>query len=135
MRHPFSPRRTGGLWQALLLLLTLVLAGQSIAVQTHRHDPAHACAETANCKTGLGRADSGRADSGKSHKADHCALCEEARTAGHYLPVADVFVLVAVVAAFCLPVAHIAARPRLPARAPWQSRAPPALRPIAPPAF
>lgn len=135
MRTLFSPRRTGSLWQALVLLLGLVLAGQSIAVQAHRHDLAHACAPgfaavaTADCHQKAAN------PHGKFHKDDGCALCQEARLSGHYLAIDAPLLAVVLRAAFLVAVVIAARQARLVPLIPWRSRAPPALRPIALPAF
>ncbi|MBU6267773.1 MAG: hypothetical protein KGN34_09550 [Sphingomonadales bacterium] len=111
----FDTRRHRGLWQALLLLLSLALIGQSIAVQAHRHAPAPTC--VANPVK----------SHAKPHAADHCALCQEARLSGHYLLTDAPIVALALLATFLLLAVRATPQPGLAAPIPWRSRAPPSL--------
>ncbi|MDE2404429.1 MAG: hypothetical protein KGM17_07155 [Sphingomonadales bacterium] len=120
----FRPRRSGW-WQAILLLLSLAITGQGVAIQSHlsAHRPtADVCAAAAagvSCPAPAGKA--------RAHDAAHCALCQEARIAGHYLPIAAVALALAVLARF-RPAARPGIARRAPApRPPWRSRAPPPL--------
>jgi len=117
----------GGRFRLLLLLvLSLALGMQSVLLQSHRHEPAPACSTAhVDCAAQNAPAKSG----GAAHKAGHCALCEAARIAGHYLPVA---VLALVLALFTAAMPMVASRRTgiiITHRRPWQSRAPPVLLP------